>query len=164
MKQNWHALNPAQTAAELTSNIESGLSPAEARAKYPPFPFVRGMVVQGVLLAASTFATFIWTLNASGDLRHATTVAFLTLGFAQLFHVFNSRFETGSAFKQGMFSNRAIWAAIGLTIILQLAAVYLPFLQTILKTVPPSLTEWMIVIAASLAPALAIELYKLVRA
>jgi NhaP-type Na+/H+ and K+/H+ antiporter len=54
--------------------------------------------------------------------------------------------------------------AIGLTLIVQLAAVYLPFLQTILKTVPPSLTEWMIVIAASLAPALAIELYKLVRA
>lgn len=134
--------------------------PVEARAKYPPFPFVRSMVVQGVLLAASTLAAFIWTLNASGDLRHATTVAFLTLGFAQLFHVFNSRFETGSAFKQGMFSNRAIWAALGLTILLQLAAVYLPFLQTVLKTVPPTPPEWMVVIASSLTPALLVELYK----
>ncbi len=138
--------------------------PVEARAKYPPFPFVRSMVVQGVLLAASTLAAFIWTLNTSGDLRHATTVAFLTLGFAQLFHVFNSRFETGSAFKQGMFSNRAIWAALGLTILLQLAAIYLPILQTVLKTVPPSPLEWLVVIVASLAPALLVELYKLLRA
>jgi Ca2+-transporting ATPase len=135
--------------------------PAEARAKYPPARFIRSIVVQGILLAAATLAAFVWMLNTSGDLRHATTVAFLTLGFAQLFHVFNSRFETGSAFKQGMFSNRAIWAALGLTFLLQLAAVYLPIPQMILKTVPPSLPEWMVVIAASLSPALLVELYKL---
>jgi len=137
--------------------------PAEARAKYPPFPFVRSMVVQGILLATSTLAAFIWTLDASGDLRHATTVAFLTLGLAQLFHVFNSRFETGSAFKQGFFSNRAIWAALGLTILLQIAAVSLPIAQTILKTVSPSPMEWLVVAAASLSPALLVELYKLLR-
>lgn len=138
--------------------------PAEARSKYPPFPFVRSMVSQGVLLAVSTLAAFVWTLNTSGDLRHATTVAFLTLGLAQLFHVFNSRFETGSAFKQGMFTNRAIWAALVLTILLQLAAVYVPFLQTVLKTAPPTLTEWLVVAAASLSPALLVETYKLLRA
>ena len=135
--------------------------PTEARAKRPPTRFVRSMVVQGVLLAVATLAAFVWTLKTSGDLRHATTVAFLTLGFAQLFHVFNSRFEVGSAFKQGMFSNRAIWGALVLTIALQVAAVYLPFLQAILKTVPPTPMEWMVVIAASLSPALLIELYKL---
>jgi Ca2+-transporting ATPase len=135
--------------------------PAEARAQYPPARFIRSIVVQGVLLAVATLAAFVWTLNTSGDLRHATTVAFLTLGLAQLFHVFNSRFETGSAFKQGIFSNRAIWAALGLTIALQLAAVYLPIPQMILKTVPPSPTEWAVVLVASLLPAVSIELYKL---
>ncbi len=135
--------------------------PAEARAQYPPARFIRSIVVQGILLAVSTLAAFVWTLNTSGDLRHASTVAFLTLGLAQLFHVFNSRFETGSAFKQGLFSNRAIWAALGLTITLQLAAVYLPIPQMILKTVPPSPTEWAVVLVASLLPAVSIELYKL---
>jgi Ca2+-transporting ATPase len=125
---------------------------------------MRSMVRQGILLAVSTLAAFIWTLNASGDMGHATTVAFLTLGLAQLFHVFNSRFETGSAFKQGFFSNRAIWAALGLTILLLIAAVYLPFLQTVLKTVPSSPMEWLVVAIASLSPALLVELYKLSRA
>lgn len=66
-------------------------------------------------------------------------------------------------FARGKFTNRAIWAALALTIVLQLAAVYLPFLQTVLKTVPPTLTEWMVVVAASLAPASLVELYKVSR-
>ena len=135
--------------------------PAEARAQRPPAWFVRSVVVQGVLLATATLAAFVWTLDSSGDLQGATTAAFLTLGLAQLFHVFNSRFEVGSAFKQGMFSNRAIWAALGLTIALQLAAVYLPIPQMILNTAPPSPMEWAVIIAASLLPAVSIELYKM---
>ncbi|MEW6285640.1 MAG: cation-translocating P-type ATPase C-terminal domain-containing protein [Chloroflexota bacterium] len=53
--------------------------------------------------------------------------------------------------------------ALGLTILLQLAAIYLPFLQTVLKTVPPSPMEWLVIAVASLAPALLVELYKLRR-
>ncbi len=138
--------------------------PAEARAQRPPARFIRSMVVQGVLLAVATLAAFVWTLDSSGNLQRATTVAFLTLGLAQLFHVFNSRFETGSALQQGWFSNLAIWAALGLTITLQLIAVYLPIPQMILKTVPPTPLEWAVVIAASLSPALLVELYKSLRA
>jgi Ca2+-transporting ATPase len=136
----------------------------EARTERPPARFVRSLVIQGILLAAATLAAFIWTLNSSGDIQRGATVAFLTLGLAQLFHVFNSRFESRSALTQGLFTNRAIWAAIGLTLILQLAAVYLPFLQMILKTVPPSSMEWMVVLVASLLPALSIELYKMLHA
>jgi Ca2+-transporting ATPase len=135
--------------------------PEEARAQHPPVRFIRSIIIQGVLLAAATLAAFGWVIGSSGDLQRARTVAFLTLGLAQLFHVFNSRFEAGSALKQGLFSNPAIWAALGLTIALQVAAVTLPIPQMILKTVSPSLTEWVVVLAASLSPALMIEVYKL---
>jgi len=135
--------------------------PEEARAQHPPVRFIRSIIIQGVLLAAATLAAFGWVLGSSGDLQRARTVAFLTLGLAQLFHVFNSRFEVGSALKHGLFSNRAIWAALGLTIALQVAAVTLPIPQMILKTVSPSPTEWVVVLAASLSPVLMIEIYKL---
>lgn len=135
--------------------------PTEARAKYPPASFIRQIISHGVLLAAVTLAAFAWSLNSSGELPRATTVAFLTLGLSQLFHVLNSRYESGSTLRQGMFTNRAIWVAILLTIVLQLAAVYLPVLQTVLKTVPPTLTDWMVVIVASLIPTITIELYKI---
>jgi len=136
--------------------------PEGVRQQRPPAAFVRGIVIQGALLTGATLAAFGWALRSSGDVRRATTVAFLTLGLAQLFHVFNSRFESGSAFGRRLFSNRAVWGAVGLTIGLQVAAVYLPPLQAILKTGAPSPVEWGVVLAASLAPALAVEIYKLI--
>lgn len=33
MTQHWHSLAPAQTASELTSDLENGLSTAEAQAR-----------------------------------------------------------------------------------------------------------------------------------
>lgn len=136
--------------------------PAEARAKRPPASFVRSIVFQGGLPATATLVAFLWTLRSSGDLQRGTTAAFLTLGLTQLFHVFNSRSESGSALAQGLFSNRAIWAAIALVTTLQLAAVYVPFLRMILKTVPPTPGEWQVVLAASLAPMVVIEFHKLI--
>jgi Ca2+-transporting ATPase len=133
---------------------------AETRRQRPPASFVRSIVLQGALLAAATLAAFVWALDSSGDVRRATTVAFLSLGLAQLFHVFNSRFETGSALKQGLFSNRYVWAAIGLTIALQLIAVYLPVPQMILKTVAPTSLEWGVVLLAALTPTVVVEISK----
>jgi Ca2+-transporting ATPase len=98
---------------------------------------------------------------SSGEVRRASTIAFLSLGLAQLFHVFNSRFENGAALKQGLFSNRYVWFATGLTIVLMLVAVYLPPAQTILKTVAPSPTEWLVVAITALFPALGIEAVKM---
>jgi len=123
--------------------------PSEAYRQRPPASFVRSVVAQGLLLATATLASFGWTLRSSGDAGRATTVAFLTLGLAQLFHVLNGRFETGSAFGRRLLSNWAIWAAIGFTTALMVAAVYLPGLQLLLKTVAPSPMEWGVVWVAA---------------
>ena len=61
--------------------------------------------------------------TASGDLRYAQTMAFTTLMLFQLFNVFNARSDETSAF-DGPFSNRWLWAAIGLSLALQVAVVY----------------------------------------
>jgi magnesium-transporting ATPase (P-type) len=62
-----------------------------------------------------------------------------------------------------LFTNWAVWAAIGLTIALQLLAVYLPVFQLVLKTVAPTPLEWSVVLLAALAPALIVEGYKGIR-
>ncbi|MDD5468848.1 MAG: HAD-IC family P-type ATPase [Anaerolineales bacterium] len=136
--------------------------PEGARYQRPPASFVRSVVSQGSLLALSTLAAFVWALRSSPNVERATTVAFLTLGLAQLFHAFNSRYESGPVFRAGLFSNRSLWAAIGLTLALEMAAIYLPGAQAILKTVPLTPYEWIVVVVASLSPALVIEIYKLV--
>lgn len=152
---------PALAGEPAEPGIMRRPPPEGTRRSRPPASFVRSIVTQGALLAAATLAAFVWALQSSGDAHRASTIAFLSLGLAQLFHVFNSRFETGSALKQGLFSNRYVWFAIGLTIALMLVAVYLPPAQAILKTVAPSPTEWLVVAVAALFPALGIEWVKM---
>ena len=45
--------------------------------------------------------------------------------------------ERDSLFKQGLLSNRPLLAAVALTLVLQLATVYLPLLQPIFRTTAP---------------------------
>jgi Ca2+-transporting ATPase len=64
---------------------------------------------------------------------------FTTLTLSQLGHVHAIRSSRDSLFKIGLFSNKALLGAVLLTFILQMAVVYVPFLQAIFKTValPP---------------------------
>ena len=126
----------------------------------PPPAFIRSIVAQGASIAAATLLAFGWALTASNDLARATTVAFLTLGLAQLFHVFNSRTLDDGASGRGLFGNRYIWLAVAITLAAQLLAVYMPGLRLVLGTVAPSPSEWLVVGASALAPSLLVEAWR----
>ena len=131
--------------------------PIQTATGRPPLAFVRSIVAQGVAIALTTLLAFGWALaQPNGDAR-ATTIAFLTVGFAQLFHVFNSRTLDAPDSGTRLFGNRFIWLAAAITITAQLLAVYLPGLQLVLGTVAPSADEWLIVGAAALTPSLLVE-------
>ena len=83
-----------------------------------------------------------------GDLPYAQTMAFTTLVFFSLFTVFNARSDERSAFR-GMFANRWLWGAIALAVLLQLAVVYLPFLQKAFGTVALAPGDWLTCIAVA---------------
>ena len=87
----------------------------------------------------------------------------MTLALGQTFHAFNARSRDRSAFTARLFTNGWLWAAVGMCILLQLAAVYVPFLQTVLQTTPLGLADWGLILAASLIPIGVVELVKLVR-
>ena len=72
-------------------------------------------------------------IEGSGTMRYAQTMAFTTLMLFQLFNVFNARSDEHSAFR-GLFRNRWLWAAIALSLVLQVAVVYVPFLQEAFST------------------------------
>jgi Ca2+-transporting ATPase len=84
--------------------------------------------------------------------QRAVTISFLTLAFAQLWHVFNMR-DQGSGFVDNeVVRNPWVWAALVLCIALLVAAVYVPGLNTLLKVEDPGLTGWGLVLGASLIP------------
>ncbi len=94
------------------------------------------------------------------NVQSAETMAFLTLSLAELFRAYTVRSERQSIFRLGLFSNRAMQAAVGLSIALLLLVVCVPFLQPIFNTHLPTLREWGIVISLSIFPALIEEISK----
>src|SRR5262249_53149653 len=94
-------------------------------------------------------------------LRHATTLSFMTLALAQVFHAFNSRSPRRSAFTARLFTNGWLWAAVAVCVLLQVAAVYGPLLHAMLHTTPLPGADWGVVLACSLAPVGVVELVKL---
>ena len=127
--------------------------------------FVGLIAWQGVLLAGATLLAFgigmHWHGTESEGLRRATTMAFMTLALAQVFHAFDARSQNRSIFTSRLFTNGWLWGAVGICLILQVAAVYLPLLQTVLHTVPPTTSEWGVIAACSLAPVVVVEFVKL---
>ena len=77
-------------------------------------------------------------------------MAFTTLVLFQLFSVFNARSDKQSAF-HGLFRNKWLWGSVGLSLSLQVAVIYLPFLQAAFSTVSLSVGDWLfcVVVASS---------------
>lgn len=107
----------------------------------------------GAIMAIGTLAVMDWALPGglipgSGTMAYAQTMAFTTLVFFQLFNVFNARSDEASAF-HGLFTNKWIWIAVGISTLLQVAVIYVPFLQTAFSTVPLSGADWLVAIVVS---------------
>lgn len=66
-------------------------------------------------------------------------MAFTTMVFS-IFTVFNSRSDEQSAFVE-LFSNLWRWGAVLLWLLLQVAVIYVPFLQQAFSTVSLSLND-----------------------
>jgi Ca2+-transporting ATPase len=91
----------------------------------------------------------------------AVTVSFLAFGFARLWHVFNMRDPETPAIRNQVTLNPWVWVAIGIGVLLILAAAFLPGLSTVLQTAPLGLKGWGLIAAGSLAPLLLGQLFKL---
>ncbi|WP_117161059.1 cation-transporting P-type ATPase [Paraliobacillus sp. X-1268] len=76
------------------------------------------------------------------DIAVVNTVTLHALVISQLFYLFNCRNERDFAFNKDFFSNRAAFMVSGLLLLIQLGITYLPFMNTILGTVPIDLVYW----------------------
>jgi Ca2+-transporting ATPase len=137
----------------------------------PPRPpgeslLARGLGVHaliiGLTMAAFTLGVQAWHFHV--DSASWRTVAFTTLCFTQLGHALAVRSEETSLLKLGITSNKPLFAAIVLTISLQLAVVYLPALNRLFHTVPLDATELAVCVLAAVAIIVVVELEKWTRA
>lgn len=137
------------------------------------------VIINGILIGLITLFAFleglrfytgassIFTIdhaNIPDDaLTHARTMAFITLSISQLFHSFNLRNQKKSIFQVGLTTNKYLLGALGVGVLIQIALVYIPFLQKIFGIYLLSFNDWVFIILISLIPVVVNEVVKLVR-
>ena len=110
--------------------------PNPAAAKLFDRRLVSGIIWAGILMALFSILAG-YTHLADGQSTWQTMV-FTTLTLSQMAFALSVRSESDSLFRIGLFSNLPMLGAILLTFILQLALIYLPFLNNIFSTTPLS--------------------------
>ncbi|KAB8141960.1 cation-translocating P-type ATPase [Chloroflexia bacterium SDU3-3] len=110
------------------------------------------IVFVGIIMGIGTLLVMDWSIPgglissaAPGSMGYARTMAFTTLVFFQLFNVFNARHSLRSAFAH-LFDNMWLWAAVALSVVLQIIVIYTPLLQTAFGTTALSTSDWLICI------------------
>lgn len=149
-----------------------GVDPIDARVmERPPRDpgegiFARRLGVKilsrGVLIGVSTLGIFLLGISSGQPLPEARTMAFATLVFSQLFHVFDCRSETRSVFDVGLLSNPFLLGAVASSVALLLAAIYVPAMRQTFATVPPTALEWLEIIAVSGLGSMSIGMRRLI--
>ena len=119
------------------------------------------------LNGAYSFAEIKAIAEASPDVLHqAQTMAFTTLAFGELFHMFAMRNTEKSSFTVFGSGNVMMFAAFFVGIALQFAVIEIPALQMIFNTANLSGFEWLITAICSLLPLIwqeATALYKAIK-
>jgi Ca2+-transporting ATPase len=124
--------------------------------------FGRGMVafIVAVGVAMSLLSVAVGVFAYRSGHPAWQTLLFTTLIFSQLALALEVRSEANSLFHIGLQSNRPMLAALGLTVLLQFAVIYLPFLQRVFNTQPLGASDLGIAFGAGMVVILVVELWK----
>jgi len=115
----------------------------------------------GLLMGAACIVTQAWSIRTG--FAHWQTMVFTVLCLSQMGHVLAIRSERESLFSQGLLSNRPLVGAFALTFALQLATIYVPFLNPVFKTQPLTIAELGFTLAMSSVVFVAVEIEKFFR-
>jgi Ca2+-transporting ATPase len=144
-------------ATDATVSIPLGMEPRtgeelDAPPRHPSAGLIYpGMMLRiaylALLMGVGIYLVFNWAFPRAG-LEEARTLAFCTMVCFEWFRAFNARNDERTAFSLGLLRNRWLVLAISGAVLLQIAIVYVPFLQTAFRTVPLGASDWGIALAA----------------
>ena len=109
------------------------------------------IVIRGLALGWLSYFMFDFALDRGATLAYAQTLAFGTLIFAQLWHIFDARTFT-TVFHRNPFTNKYLLVAVGLSALLSIAVIYLPFGNTVFGTEPLQPSHLLMVISIAALP------------
>ena len=136
--------------------------PRKTNARIIDMEIARNIIFVAIFMAVGTLWMF-YNANNGSNLVYAQTLVFTTLAFFQVFNSFNCRSRTKSVFQLGFFSNPYLFIAIVTSVLLQISAVYVPFMQRMLGTVGLQAKDWGLIVLVASSIFIADEIRKLIQ-
>lgn len=123
--------------------------------------FFEGLFIGLISLAAFLIGEFVFDVDNTNI--HGHTMAFMTLATAELFHAYNVKSDR-TIFSKETFNNKTLNISFIIGIVLQLAVLYIPGLNTVVfQLTPLSIGELGVVFALAISVIVFMEIYKLIR-
>ena len=116
------------------------------------------MLWVGLLIGALSISAQAWSYFSGA--AHWQTMVFTTLVMAQLFHALSIRSERDPLWRRGFASNPQLLGAVALTVVLQLAVIYVPILNPIFNTSPLPPADLLLCITLGALVFVAVEIEK----
>jgi len=109
------------------------------------------IVLRGLLLGFTTYFMFQYAIDKGATLAYAQTIAFMTLIFGQIFHIFDAR-TFSTLYRRNPWNNRYLLAAVGSSALLSVGLIYSGLGTVAFGTEPIALKHLVMVIAISALP------------
>ena len=158
-------------ATDSLPAVALGVDPASPNVmKHKPVKsgtlFEKGMIyriiVHGLFISAAAWAAYlIGTYCFAHDHVQAMTMTFIVLSVSQLSHALNQRSNTESVFKPGQGHNKFLALALLVSAAIVALVVFVPPLQSFFNLTNLTWQEWLVSLALSLFPLVAVEISKI---
>ncbi|WP_283680437.1 cation-transporting P-type ATPase [Lentilactobacillus sp. Marseille-Q4993] len=117
------------------------------------------VLLRGSVMGGMVFLAFIWAAMQGFSVAQAQTVAFLTLVFGQLWHVYDAR-SANTLFDRNPFSNSRLTLAVGFAATSSVLVTLIPFFNNVMGTAPLSMGLYLGIILISSLPTFLISGFK----
>ncbi len=118
------------------------------------------IIVVGLLTDVILVGLFVFFLGQEVTLEKVRTIIFAALALGTIFYAFSMRSLRRPLWQMNPFSNTYLLWAAALGVCLTLLAVYVPPFSTLLRTVPLTGIEWIIIVGFGMVNVIAIEVGK----
>ena len=122
---------------------------------------VERVVMVAVVIGGLAFALYYWLLSLGWSLYDARNSTMLLMVLFENAMVFTSRSEIKSAFSTSPLKNPLLIFGTLAAVLLQAAAMYMPWLSDVLQIHPVPLDQWIELLAIALMAFVVMEAYKL---
>lgn len=112
---------------------------------------LRRVLLRGSIMGAAVFIAFIWAANQGFSVAESQTIAFLTLVFGQLWHVYDAR-SAKTLFDRNPFSNSRLTLAVSFAATASILVTLMPFFNQVMGTAPLSISLYIGIIILSALP------------